>query len=625
MPRADLDFNAKDKTGGVFRAIFNKLKNLTAKIFTMRAAMSAFGVFMAGRFANQLLKSNDVIGKISDSIGVTTEFLQKLRFANEQSGISIQETDRALQKFSRAIGDARSGTGSLVSLFKDTDPQFLKMLQNTKNNTEAFRVFVNELGQYKNIQDQTTISSAAFGRVGAKMLVMIKDGTFKFDKFSKEADKLGIILKDKVVRNSEETNDALNRMNKVLKNVFANALDKASGSIQKFTNFIIRNRDAIEGFLNKIILGAAKLKNVLVGVGQVADAVGVKVLIMAGRFDKLSKDSLPRVRVELQNALEKLQRMRNDRALIGPFQVDFDNQNKLIENLKKTITRLEAEQLAHSERQILAKGITGLALQKIQDEQDNFALNKKKVLHSREVSLEQKRINDILIARLQGIELASGTEFERLALALDRRIAIIEQSEERGLINNIKAKDLKLKLEEQFQDKLTELARRGALKRRDLDKVTNIQRFQNTVSIFNKILGAGAQHSRALFNISKVAAISDTIISTRTGAMKAYKEWGWPLGAIFAGLIVAAGAANIAAIKSQTFGGGGSVSGAGSAGAGGIQSPADIGATQAIPTGPRQIIIALPDDTEVVSKAWIRNTFIPALNEELEDGSELVA
>lgn len=68
--------------------------------------------------------------------------------------------------------------------------------------------------------------------------------------------------------------------------------------------------------------------------------------------------------------------------------------------------------------------------------------------------------------------------------------------------------------------------------------------------------------SRKMFEIGKVAAISQSLIATYQGASEALKL-GWPLGPIAAASITASGLANVQAIKSQSFGGGGAGGAAG--------------------------------------------------------------
>ena len=82
---------------------------------------------------------------------------------------------------------------------------------------------------------------------------------------------------------------------------------------------------------------------------------------------------------------------------------------------------------------------------------------------------------------------------------------------------------------------------------------------------------AAASGSKAMFNINKAAAIANALLKAKESVTSAYafgsKIGGPPLGAAMAGLAAAATAAQVSAIRSQQFGGGGSVSAGGSASA----------------------------------------------------------
>lgn len=88
------------------------------------------------------------------------------------------------------------------------------------------------------------------------------------------------------------------------------------------------------------------------------------------------------------------------------------------------------------------------------------------------------------------------------------------------------------------------------------EKSSGLSRVNIATDAFAQITAAGAQNSRKMFELNKIAGIANATISTAQGATKAL-EWGYPMGPIFAALIVAAGAAQIAAINSTSFEGGG--------------------------------------------------------------------
>lgn len=106
------------------------------------------------------------------------------------------------------------------------------------------------------------------------------------------------------------------------------------------------------------------------------------------------------------------------------------------------------------------------------------------------------------------------------------------------------------------------------------------------VTKMGEMTAAAASGSKAMFNINKVAAIATALLKAKESVTSAYafgsKIGGPPLGAAMAGVAAAATAGQIAAIKSQSFGGGGSVASGGGTSSVPTQSAAAGVASQSI-------------------------------------------
>lgn len=120
---------------------------------------------------------------------------------------------------------------------------------------------------------------------------------------------------------------------------------------------------------------------------------------------------------------------------------------------------------------------------------------------------------------------------------------------------NINAAQLREKLESEHQTNLLGQNSLGIKSVTDIQKMGLDQQAEYYTSTLVNITAAGAQHNKAMFELNKVAAIANTIISTERG-MAAALEWGFPLGPIFAGIIGVAGAVNVATILGTSFGSG---------------------------------------------------------------------
>jgi len=143
-----------------------------------------------------------------------------------------------------------------------------------------------------------------------------------------------------------------------------------------------------------------------------------------------------------------------------------------------------------------------------------------------------------------------------------------------GEITAQKKQSMELQIERATQDKITAIRLAAEKKRSDeLQKMydKNLQAFRagkfgelKTAEMTEKqkvsfiketgvmALNALGQHSKEAFQLAKAAAIAEAIINTAQGVTKALAQGGI-FGPLLAGVIVAAGAAQIATIKSQKF------------------------------------------------------------------------
>ena len=138
-----------------------------------------------------------------------------------------------------------------------------------------------------------------------------------------------------------------------------------------------------------------------------------------------------------------------------------------------------------------------------------------------------------------------------------------------------------------------------------------------------------ASSNKQMFEINKAAAVANALINTREAVTSAYKfgsRFGGPvLGAAFAGVALAAQMAQVKAISSQSFNGGGSASAGGSTGSsvssgGGALTGATVAPVAEAKT-PTTIYINIDPDSLWSGKS-VRN-LVEKLNEAYGDGAIL--
>lgn len=138
-------------------------------------------------------------------------------------------------------------------------------------------------------------------------------------------------------------------------------------------------------------------------------------------------------------------------------------------------------------------------------------------------------------------------------------------------------------LEETHQAKLTQIKLKHLTAREQFERMNWTQQIGTVASSMEQMTQVGATKYRAMFEINKAAAKAKAVMNTAAGITNALSDYPAPLSFGMAALVAAEGAAQLAAINSAQFGGGGStVSGA--AASGGIPSMATNTGAPVTPT-----------------------------------------
>jgi len=189
-------------------------------VATKAAGVAVVAMAGAAGFAllsNRAIKAGDAIAKTSDRIGISTDTLQEYRHAADLAGVSTEQLDSGFEAFTKRLGEARAGTGTMTTLIQKMDAEFLKTIVAAKSSDDALGLMLAKIGSLSNQADKAALSAAAFGRsAGVGMTLLVKDGTAALEGMRKEARDLGLVIEEHLLRQAEETTDKLSIMASVI-------------------------------------------------------------------------------------------------------------------------------------------------------------------------------------------------------------------------------------------------------------------------------------------------------------------------------------------------------------------------------------------------------------------------
>lgn len=178
------------------------------------------------------------------------------------------------------------------------------------------------------------------------------------------------------------------------------------------------------------------------------------------------------------------------------------------------------------------------------------------------------------------------------------------------------AQQLRERLEIEHQAKLGDLFAQGALERMKFDAMTWDMQAKTVTGSITAITQSAASGNKKMFELNKIAALADIVVSTSQGVMKAWGQGGW-FGYGMAALIAAAGAVNFHRVQQTQFGGGGGVAPSISGSAG--------GATPVLPVTPAPNAASAPPSSPPVTvivqghfigtQEFMDNVILPAIRD----------
>ncbi len=293
--KVKFELTAIDKTKAAFDKVTKGLKTVGSAAKTASKGVAGVGL-AAGATATALallvdrsFQAVDAIGKTATQTGIATDTLQAFHLAARESGTTVEGANTALIKFARSVGDAQRGVKTQSDIFKDLNVN----LQNSNGSMRSFdEILVDTAKGITQLGDQTARATALanlFGRQGVILTGAINDlSESGIKNFIQRAKDLGIVLSEKVIRRTEEFNDAIGvikmQLGSFVNNIttaFLPVFEKMQTTIAKNIQSMIDNAGGMDALglkiANAIIDGVAKA---IKSLGDFADYVALSFRAM---------------------------------------------------------------------------------------------------------------------------------------------------------------------------------------------------------------------------------------------------------------------------------------------------------------------------------------------------------
>jgi methyl-accepting chemotaxis protein len=275
MANQNLNFTitAKDLTRGTFRKLNQSLGLVRKALFNFKVGLTAVaGAAGIGLLVKSSLQSIDTLGKTAQKLGVTSQALQKLRYASNLAGVETRTVDMAVQRFTRRLSEAANGTGEAKDALKELGLNAKELAKQPLD-----KQMLKLADAFDNVQssgDKVRLAFKLFDSEGVAFVNTLEGGSAALQQMFQDAEGLGFILSSSAVKGVEQANDAMMKLGTMLGGVRDQLVAALAPALRELVDLVrnklvaaIEKAGGIKKFAKELAIGVINL------VEQVAKAI----------------------------------------------------------------------------------------------------------------------------------------------------------------------------------------------------------------------------------------------------------------------------------------------------------------------------------------------------------------
>ena len=280
MPRTapvQIPITAQDRTRAAFAAAQRRLDGLTgsggrlAGLFRsagpIGVGVASLGLIFAGaaRAIGRAVNELDELDKASQRAGTSVEELQGLQQFAELGGVAVNQTNTALQRFTRRLGEAANGTGTLSTILEEMNINVRDAEGNIRPTIDVLSEFQTNLQGLSTQAEISRASFAAFDTEGVQFGIALANASGDVRTFVSEAEQLNRVVSQETVANAVAAKDSFTVLGQVLRTQTLNAVAPLADEMREAA-------DSLLVFLNAAD-DATLLRNATDNIGDFSEAI----------------------------------------------------------------------------------------------------------------------------------------------------------------------------------------------------------------------------------------------------------------------------------------------------------------------------------------------------------------
>lgn len=248
------------------------IKTMLGPLALITSALGALSGAAFFAFINSAAKGIDTIGKFSDRLGLSTEFLSELRHVADLSGVKVEALNVGFQRVTRRMAEfAATGGGAAANAIKALGLEDL--IRQGKTIEEILPQMADGFARLNTDAEKVSAAFGLFDSEGVSFLQFLNKGSTEIERLRNEARQFGIVIGDESAKKAANFNDQLSTLFASLRGLkFSIGLaffDDMAKAMREMAFFISRHKDDITEVIGKVArIGKTLVEGVFAAFGD---------------------------------------------------------------------------------------------------------------------------------------------------------------------------------------------------------------------------------------------------------------------------------------------------------------------------------------------------------------------
>lgn len=322
-----------------------------ASIAKMSAGIAAAVSVGFAAMVKSSIDTSDSLMDVSESSGIAVEKLSSLKLATDIEGIALEQVSASLNKFSKTVNDAADGAGAGADSFKALGVSVRGSDGALKDNYTLIEEVAEALSLMENGAQKTALAQELFGKSGVKLLPILNGGRQGLKEFSKEAERMGLIISTGTAKSAGEFNDNLTRLRLSLTGLSTVVAGEVADDLANFTSVLTdpKTQQGITNIAKGLIEIAKFAAKAATAIGDFGQAIGKEIASRQTGF--VDEDDIG----ILEKRVEKLKFIQGKadfykKALLGNQLGGKTDDKTIADEIDRITGLIEAAQIRQNEK-----------------------------------------------------------------------------------------------------------------------------------------------------------------------------------------------------------------------------------------------------------------------------------